>query len=134
MQRSAHLALLVQPKSDVSVAIDHFQLLQVIQLQTKIAELADHITMDREFFNASRQLENLQDTPIAVYAHVDKLQLKLVLPVGAVPSPYDLSKRAEEDEISPSATSTSLESGGLPQFISGWGSQIINGHRVNRRE
>lgn len=52
-QSPKKLILLVEPGPEIRLVLDHFQLLQFLQLQQKLVELIDQIDTDRDFFTKS---------------------------------------------------------------------------------
>uniref|UniRef100_A0A915EER1 Uncharacterized protein n=1 Tax=Ditylenchus dipsaci TaxID=166011 RepID=A0A915EER1_9BILA len=50
VQHSDHVAIMLEPQSQVGVTLDHFQFVQLLQVQTKMVALLDQIDLDRQFF------------------------------------------------------------------------------------
>ncbi|KAI1725770.1 UHRF1-binding protein 1-like [Ditylenchus destructor] len=113
VQRSNHIAVMLEPQNTVGVILDHFQFVQLLEMHTKIVALLDQIDLDRQFF--AKNLKHLPaSTPFALYGLINQIHIRLVLPPGPTPSPYDLNWT--KYGMPASATSTSLSSGWL-QFL-----------------
>lgn len=66
LQSSHKLLLLIEPSAEIRIVLDHFQFLQILQLQLKIVELIDQIDSDRNFF--AKSLTNLfEHVPLALF-------------------------------------------------------------------
>lgn len=107
--------ILLEPKTNIGVTLDHFQFLQLIELVDRFSLLMDQINADRQFFHS--HLPNLpNDSPTTIYCQCDKIHVRLVLPIGPTPSPYDLNwiTGVNSDVISPS--NTSITCSDLPQY------------------
>ncbi|KAL3079011.1 hypothetical protein niasHS_014793 [Heterodera schachtii] len=98
--------ILVEPRTDLGITVDHFQFLHLNNLLTEVSSLMDLINSDRTFFRT--KLPNLSsDIPLAIYCQCQKVHLRLILPAGPVPSPYDLKLSRADVAVSPSTTSMS---------------------------
>lgn len=72
VQEDTHVAVAMEPRSNVGVVLDHFQLVQLIKLLNIVTQLVDQIEADRRFFSKafSKPDSNL---PLVLYAHGDKV-------------------------------------------------------------
>lgn len=69
---ATHVAMAVEPRSNVGVVLDHFQLIQLIKLLNIVTALVDQIEADRRFFTKAFSKPE-SSLPLVLYAHGDKV-------------------------------------------------------------
>jgi hypothetical protein len=122
--RSPELHILAEPQASIRVALDHFQYIQLMRVVDALSNWLDTIESDREFFARQQKRQTTRtdgadikmDTPrsmasLALVCTVDRIQLNLLLPVDAPPSPYATVASV------PSRSTSSID---VPQIAGMW--------------
>lgn len=90
--RAPELHLIAEPQSSIRIAIDHYQYIQLMRVVDTISKWLDTIDADRQFFaQTTRSAASLSTVSMAIVCIADRIQLNLLLPVDAPPSPYAAS-------------------------------------------
>jgi hypothetical protein len=76
--KSSKLLICAEPLNTVQIALDHFQLVQIIHLQEMVDDLTSKIKADRHFFG-QRYSQNMVETDLLIYALINRVSFVLKL-------------------------------------------------------
>lgn len=108
-----NLALL-KVHSDVCISLDHFQFIRLLQLHTQLINLINLIETDRNFFssiNLSLNDVECSNTSLSMlfFCNIELINVYLILPLGSVPSPYNVLISSVNEKTSTVSNSTNFD-------------------------
>ncbi|CAJ0955343.1 unnamed protein product, partial [Mesorhabditis belari] len=87
--RKDQINVYVEPQTEVTALVDHFQFLQLTRLGAELSDFADLIKADQGFFQKGAPV----NAPIiVVLVAINEVRAKLLLTSGPLPSPYETNQ------------------------------------------
>ncbi|CAJ0609562.1 unnamed protein product [Cylicocyclus nassatus] len=86
LARTDQLNVYVEPTTQISAVVDHFQFLQLTRLSTSLSDFLDILTADQKHFDSERSSTS---PTVSVVVAVKQARANILLTMGPMPSPYD---------------------------------------------
>lgn len=111
---SMQVNVAVQPVWRVRAALNHYQFLQITRLINSLSLFVDQLTADQKFF--AKNMANGNGVTVHLSFFVEQVDLSIVLPIGPVPTPYDLANTVARSQT-PFSESTDEDVGSAPTLL-----------------
>ncbi|VDM75424.1 unnamed protein product [Strongylus vulgaris] len=86
LARPEQVNVYVEPTTQISAVVDHFQFIQLTRLSASLSDFFDILAEDQKHFDSERRS---QSATVAVVVAIKQARANILLTMGAMPSPYD---------------------------------------------